>query len=77
MTLRLGLLILLALTVAWLAYQTWSPQWQEQMADRAAIRHCNQDIKASDHLDLAQIAERHARCDAMQAAYRRKWAVGP
>ena len=72
MTRRVGLLVLLALATGWLAYQTWSPQWQEQMAERAAIRRCK-DIKASEHLDLAQIRERHARCDAMQAAYDRKW----
>jgi len=72
MTRRLFLLVLLALLAGWLAYQTWSPQWQEQMAERAAIRHCA-DIKASEHLDLTQIRERHARCDAMQSAYDRKW----
>lgn len=72
MTRRLTLLVFLALAAGWLAYQTWSPQWQEQMADRAAIRQCN-DIKVSDQLDLSQIRERRARCDAMQAAYDRKW----
>lgn len=72
MTRRLTLLVLLALAAGWLAYQTWSPQWQDQMAERAAIRRCN-DIKVSEHLDLTQIRERHARCDAMQAAYDRKW----
>jgi len=72
MTRRLVLLVFLALAAGWLAYQTWSPQWQEQMAERSAIRRCNA-IKVSEHLDLSQIQERHARCDAMQAAYDRKW----
>lgn len=72
MTRRLYLLVFLALTAGWLAYQTWSPQWQQQVADRAAIRQCR-DITASDHLDLTQMRERRARCDAMQAAYERKW----
>ena len=72
MTPRTGLLVVLAVAAGWLAYQTWSPHWQEQMADRAVIRQCSA-IKVSDHLDVAQIRERHARCDAMQAAYERKW----
>jgi hypothetical protein len=72
MTRRLVLLVFLALAAGWLAYQTWSPQWQEQMTERAAIRRCK-SIKVSEHLDLTQIQERHALCDAMQAAYDRKW----
>jgi hypothetical protein len=72
MTRRAGLMILLALALGWLAYRTWSPQWLEQWTERAAISDCGH-ISESEHLDLAQIAERRARCRAMQAEYDRKW----
>ena len=72
MTRRAGLLILLALALGWLAYQTWSPQWLEQWTDRAAIRQCKR-MSESEHLDLAQLHARRARCKAMEAAYSKKW----
>lgn len=72
---RTGLLILLALAFVWLAYETWSPRWQERLADRAAVNRCK-DIRRSEHLDVTALEQRHARCDAMEAAYRRKWSGG-
>ena len=72
MTRRAALLLLLAVSLGWLAYQTWPPQWQERLADRAAITRCK-DIRKSEHLDVAAIRARHARCAAMEAAFQKKW----
>jgi len=72
---RTGLLVLLTLAVAWLAYETWSPRWQERLADRAAVRRCK-DIGRSEHLSVPALHQRHARCDAMEAAYQKKWSGG-
>jgi hypothetical protein len=72
MTRRAGLLILLALALAWLAYLTWPPQWRQQAAERAAIAQCR-DINPSQDLELKAIQERLAHCDAMEAAFRKKW----
>jgi hypothetical protein len=72
MTRRAGLLMLLAVSLGWLAYQTWPPQWQERIADRAAITRCKK-IQQSEHLDVAAIRARLARCEAMEAAFQKKW----
>lgn len=72
MTRRTGLLVLLALAAGWLGYQTWSPQWRERLADGAAIRRCK-DIRPEEHLDLAGLRARHARCSAMEAEFKKKW----
>ena len=72
MTRRAVLLILLALALSWLGYQTWSPHWLEQWTDRAAIRQCKR-VGEGENLDLAQLHARRARCQAMEAAYSRKW----
>lgn len=72
---RTGLLVLLALVVAWLAYETWSPRWQERLADRAAVRRCK-DIRQGEQLSVPALHQRHARCEAMEAAYRKKWSGG-
>jgi hypothetical protein len=72
MTRRTGLLVLLLLAVAWLAYQTWPPHWQARAAERAAIDRCK-DIKHGEHLSLAEIEQRNQRCRAMEAAFRAKW----
>ena len=72
---RTGLLVLLTLALAWLAYETWSPRWQERLADRAAVRRCK-DIGRSEHLSVTALHQRHARCEAMEAAYQRKWSGG-
>jgi len=72
MTRRAFLLALLALALGGLAYLTWQPKWQEQAIERAAIAQCRY-MKQSEQLDLAAIRERRARCDAMEAAFRKKW----
>lgn len=72
MTRRTFLLTLLLLATGWLAYLTWPAQWQQRAADRAAIARCK-NITKSDNLDLAAMRARHARCDAMEAAFRKKW----
>ena len=72
MTRRAFLLALLALALGGLAYLTWQPKWQEQAIERAAIARCRY-MKQSEQLDLAAIRERRARCDAMEAAFRKKW----
>lgn len=72
MTQRAGLLLLLALTLGLLAYVTWQPRWQEQIADRAAILKCR-NIQRSENLDRRALRARHARCEAMEAAFQKKW----
>ena len=72
MTQRTLLLALLALALGCLAYLTWQPQWQEQAIERAAIARCKH-MKPSEQLDVAAIRARRARCDAMEAAFRKKW----
>jgi hypothetical protein len=69
---RAGLLLLLALALGLLAYVTWHPRWQEQLAERAALLECRK-IKPSENLNRRELRVRHARCDAMEAAFRKKW----
>jgi hypothetical protein len=74
MTERTFLLALLALALGCLAYLTWQPKWQEQAIERAAIARCKH-IEPSEQLDVAAIRARLARCDAMEAAFRKKWSM--